>query len=125
MDCCLHWLICRESQGQFQYYWASGSLNWGDYITKHHPPLYHESKRMKYGAKDQLTYEDDKSPPLDNQGKKRIQGIVGALLYYGRAVEKKLLVGLSSIGSQQSVATENTKEAINQLLAYFDKYPTD
>ena len=34
----LHWLICREAQSQFQYYWASGSLNWGDYSTKHHPP---------------------------------------------------------------------------------------
>ena len=49
-DCCLHWLRCRESQGQFRYYWASGSLNWGDYSTKHHPPLYHESKRMQFSV---------------------------------------------------------------------------
>ena len=48
MDRRLHWLRCRESQGQFLYYWASGSLNWGDYTTKHHPPLYHESKRKKF-----------------------------------------------------------------------------
>ena len=34
----LHWLIFREAQGQFQYYWASGNLNWGNYGTKHHPP---------------------------------------------------------------------------------------
>ena len=33
----LHWLRCREAQGQFRYYWASGNLNWGDYSTKHHP----------------------------------------------------------------------------------------
>ena len=38
MDRRLHWLRCRESQGQFRYYWASGNLNWGDYSTKHHPP---------------------------------------------------------------------------------------
>ena len=34
----LHCLRCRESQGQFRYYWASMGLNWGDYSTKHHPP---------------------------------------------------------------------------------------
>ena len=38
MDRRLPLLICREAQGQFQYYWASGNLNWGDYNTKHHPP---------------------------------------------------------------------------------------
>ena len=47
MDRRLHWLRCRESQGQFRYYWASGNLNWGDYSTKHYPPLYHESRRMQ------------------------------------------------------------------------------
>ena len=25
MDRRLHWLICREAQGQFRYYWASGN----------------------------------------------------------------------------------------------------
>ena len=26
----LYWLRCRNSQGQFHYYWAPGLLNWGD-----------------------------------------------------------------------------------------------
>ena len=30
---------------------------------------------MIYGAKEQLTPEDDTTPPLDSQGKKRVQGI--------------------------------------------------
>ena len=47
MDRRLHWLRCREAQGQFRYYWASGNLNWGDYSKKYHPPLYHESRRMQ------------------------------------------------------------------------------
>ena len=50
MDRRLHWLRCREAQGQFQYYWASGKLNWGDYSTKHHPPLYLESRRMQFSG---------------------------------------------------------------------------
>ena len=49
-DCHLHWLRCRESQGQFRYFWASGNLNWGDYSTKHHPPLYHKLKRMQFSG---------------------------------------------------------------------------
>ena len=40
MDRRLHWHRCREAQGQFRYYWASAGLNWGYYITKHHPPPY-------------------------------------------------------------------------------------
>ena len=47
MDRHLHWLRCREDQGQFRYYWASGNLNWGDYSTKHQPPLYHGSRIMQ------------------------------------------------------------------------------
>ena len=50
MDRRLHWLRCREAQGQFRYYWASGNLNWGDYSTKHHLPLYHESRRIKFSG---------------------------------------------------------------------------
>ena len=69
----------------------------------------HKHCEVIYGTKEKLTYEDDTSLPLDNQGKKCIQGIVGALLYYGRLVDNKLLVGLSSIGSQQSAITELTK----------------
>ena len=38
----LNWLRCREAQGRFRYYWASGNLNWWDYSTKYYPPLYHE-----------------------------------------------------------------------------------
>ena len=85
----------------------------------------HNHREVIYGAKEQPTHEDDKSPPLDNQGKKSIQGIVGALLYYVRAVEKNLLVGLSSIGSQQAATTERTKEAINKLLVYCATYSAD
>ena len=85
----------------------------------------HKHRELIYVAKEQLTPEDDKSPSLDNQGTKRIQGIVGTLLYYGRAVYNKLLVGLSSIGSQQAAATERTKEAINQLLDYCATYPAN
>ena len=80
---------------------------------------------MIYGAKEQLSPEDDTTQPLDIQGTKRVQGIFGALLYYARAVDNKLLVGLSSIGSQQAAATQRTNEAIDQILDYCATYPSD
>ena len=41
MDLLFWRLKCRKSQQQFRYYWAPGRDNWGDYSTKHHPPIYH------------------------------------------------------------------------------------
>ena len=80
---------------------------------------------MIYGAKEKLTPEDETSLPLDNQGTKRVQGIIGALLYYARAVENKLLIGLSAIVSQQAAATQSINEAINQIIDYCATYPAD
>ena len=50
---------------------------------------------------------------------------MGALLYVVRAVNNKLLVALSAIGSQQAAATEETAAAIEQLLDYVATYPND
>ena len=60
----------------------------------------------------------DTSPLLNEKGINIIQGIVGALLYVGRAVNNKLLVALSAIGAQQAAAIE-------QLLDYVATYPND
>ena len=78
---------------------------------------------MTYGAKEQLTPEEYKSPPLYNEGNKRIQGIVGSLLYYASAVDNNLLVSLSDIGAQQASATERMNKAINHLLDYMPHTP--
>ena len=77
------------------------------------------------GATQQLVQPTDTSPPLNEKGIKRIQGIVGALLYVGGAVNNKLLVALSAIGSQQASATEYTSAEIEQLLDYVATYPND
>ena len=69
--------------------------------------------------------EDDTSAPLNASGIKRVQGIVGALLYYARAVDNKLLVALNAIGTQQAAATEAAAAAISQLLDYVATYPND
>ena len=80
---------------------------------------------INYGAKAQYTDDEDTSPLLDNAGIKCVQGIVGALLYYARAINNKLLHSLSEIGSQQAAATSNTTARVNQLLDYCATYPND
>ena len=85
----------------------------------------HRHCEITYSAKQQLVPDEDTSPTLDISGIRRIQGIVGALLYYGWLVDNKILVALSDIGTQQSKATESTSAAINQLLDYVATYKTD
>ena len=45
MDMRFYWLKDREAQKQFRIYWRQGKLNRGDYVTKHHPPVHHQSIR--------------------------------------------------------------------------------
>ena len=46
----LHWLRCREAQGQFRFYWDRGTANLADYSTKHHPPAYHLAHRPTHAG---------------------------------------------------------------------------
>ena len=48
---------------------------------------------------------------------------MGDLQYVARAVNNKLIVALSIIGTQQATATENTNTAITQLLDCVETYP--
>jgi hypothetical protein len=50
MDMRLWWLQCRGSQNQFRYYWDSGSKNWADYHTKHHPDTYNEAHHITHAG---------------------------------------------------------------------------
>ena len=43
IDMNFHWLRCRDSQGQFRYYWRPGTSNLADYWTKHHPGAHHKA----------------------------------------------------------------------------------
>ena len=106
-------------------YIAKVLLNYGHPIPKKPQLSPHKHREVIYGTKEQIAPKDDTTPPLDSQGTKRVQGIVGNLLYYARAVDNKLLVGLSAIGSQQASATQRTNESIGQILDYCATYPSD
>ena len=85
----------------------------------------HRHSKIIHGSKGKFTAEEDTSPKLTDAGIKRVQAIVGALLYYACAVNNRLLVGLSAIGDQHEVATEQTTAAIDQLLDHVATYPDD
>ena len=78
----------------------------------------HKWCEVKYGSKPELTSEEDTYKPLNEAGICRVQTIVGALLWIGRAMNNKLLVALNAICSQHASATEDTNKAIHQLLDY-------
>lgn len=48
MDMRFNWLRCRDTQGQFRYYWRPGTQNLADYFTKHHPASHHKASRPVY-----------------------------------------------------------------------------
>jgi hypothetical protein len=45
MDMRFYWLKEREARDQFKIYWRRGKLNRGDYVTKHHPAIHHQTIR--------------------------------------------------------------------------------
>jgi hypothetical protein len=95
-----------------------------DPTKQQHSP--HKHRPITYGAKAQLvTDEADTSPPLDAAGIKRVQGIVGCLLYYAQAVDNKLLCTLSAIGMNQASATQNTLAECDQLLDHLAHHPNN
>ena len=85
----------------------------------------HRHTPINYGANVQYAKEVPASPPLDDAGTLHIQQLIGAVRFYSRAVDNKLLVALSELGQQQSSPTEDTNIDILQLLDYLATYPDD
>ena len=48
IDMRFYWLNDRIAQKHYDVHWQPGSLNEGDYFTKHHPPAHHVLKRPTY-----------------------------------------------------------------------------
>jgi hypothetical protein len=65
----------------------------------------------------------DTTAPLSKEHIKRMQDIVGTLLYYGCAVDPTILPAISAIASQQAQGTEAVADACHQLLNYVATHP--
>ena len=73
---------------------------------------------ITYGSNAQAPIPVGSSLPLDTKGNKRVQQIIGSILYYARAVDMTVLIALSSITSKQMNATERTMKQYTQILGY-------
>jgi len=83
----------------------------------------HAWQPPSYGAATQLTPAPDTSDTLDPAARRRVQEVIGVLLYYARAVDPTLLVALNTLASQQANATQATARAVHQLLDYCATHP--
>ena len=82
---------------------------------EHNP---HNWTPPKYGQTIQLAPLSDNLPILPVARIKRVQQIIGSLLYYAWAVDNTLLLTLNNIAAEQSQATTDTEKQIHKLLNY-------
>lgn len=66
---------------------------------------------------------EEPSPPLNKEGVKFVQQVVGSFLYFGRAVDNTILMALNAIANEQANPTERTRERVLHLLDYLATHP--
>ena len=82
----------------------------------------HQHTEPAYGQRIQMAPVDN-TPPLNPKATKRIQGIIGSLLYYARAIDNTMLTAINEISAVQSKPTQKTLHATTKLLDYAATYP--
>jgi len=85
-----------------------------------HPHVTHSKHSLHTWQKPNLP---STAPCLDATDTKCIQEVIGVLLYYVQAVNNTLLTALGAIATQQAKGTQDTIEAITQLLNYCATHP--
>jgi hypothetical protein len=83
----------------------------------------HAWQKPIYGAKTQYAPGPDSAPAIDATDTKRLQEVLGTLLFYARAVDSTMLPTISTLASQQAHGTTATMEALTQLLNYCASHP--
>ena len=78
-----------------------------------------------YGQKVKYAETIDDSPPLHAAVITRFHSIFGALLFYARAVNDKILVALIELSQHQAATTEAIHDTVTQLLDYVSTYPSN
>jgi hypothetical protein len=88
----------------------------------------HAWQKSTYGAKTQYAPSPDTAPALDAADTKRLQEVLGTLLFlYTRAVDSSTMLtttsSSSTLASQRAHGTKATMEALTQLLNYCASHP--
>ena len=83
----------------------------------------HAWNQPVYGAAVQYADQPDDSPLLPPKPINLLQQIIGLLLYYAISVNPTMLVAIGAIASQQSKATQATRDATVWLFDYLASHP--
>lgn len=83
----------------------------------------HKAPPRAYGKAAQTPVPHDDSQLLPTDRRRRVQAVIGSVLFYARAVDNTVLVALSSMAMSQAKATEDTEKHVQQLLDYLATYP--
>ena len=83
----------------------------------------HEWNKPVFGRHIQQGTAEDTSPRLPASQTTLIQSIVGALLYYTRAVDPTMYPALNEVSLTQASPTEKTLQKCHQLLDYVSTHP--
>ena len=70
-----------------------------------------------------MAKQEIEEPLLDKKDNTRVQQVVGKVLFYARAIDSNLLMGLNTIASQQENATARTAMLVTHILNYCATYP--
>ncbi len=89
-------------------------------VSPQHAP--YKAAPIQYGARVQRM-EVDTTLPLTPKEIKRVQDIIGTLLYYARAVDPTFPAALSAIAASQSNGTWAVADACHQLFGYIATHP--
>ncbi len=90
-------------------------------VTPQHSP--HKAPPRAYGKAAQTPVPNDDSKLLPKERRRRVQAIIGSILFYARAIDNTVLVALSSVAMSQAKATEQTEYHVQQLLDYLATHP--
>jgi hypothetical protein len=83
----------------------------------------HAWTKPTYGAAIQYAPIHDNSAALDAKDTKRVQEVLGTLLFYARAVDSTMLTAIGTLASQQAHGTAATLQALTHLLNYCATHP--
>ena len=76
-----------------------------------------------YGQKVQIAQQESSAPLLPPDENTKIRQVVGKCLFYARAIDNNLLMGLNSIATQQDKATDRTAMLVDHILNFCATFP--
>ena len=95
-----------------QHYIISNTINQND------PRNHHTPGHNPYMKKNQMLSEKATAEEFDENNLKRLQKIVGKLLYYARSIDPTMFMALNSLAAVKKKPTIETTKQINQFLNY-------